>query len=110
MGTLNVYELLDAIRAIRAVCGCCESAANDLLGTIAEKMVERYGREESLRAVYLASDSDLNYDEFVDKVRQYREPIQGGDEAHDWEWVFYALLMITEPVYDEPVYDEEAER
>jgi hypothetical protein len=98
---------VDAVKALRTL--GAEELANELIGAVADELIDEYGLEQSLRVLHgvLHAMSDIeDYDEFINAVRQYRAPIQGDDEPADWEWVFYALLWLTEPEPKKEAYDE----
>ena len=108
-------EIIDAVTAMRALaiesperCSGIEDVANELLFEVAQILVD-YERTDALRVLHKLYRSELQYDEFVKMVLDYRQPIVGDDEPDDWELPFYGLLMLTEPVIMEPIpIDEEA--
>ena len=98
-------EILEAVKAMRALANesaeelgsRIEDVANELLFEVAQILVD-YERSDALRVLHKLYRSELQYDEFVSAVLEYRRAIVGDDEPDDWEYPFYAMLMITEPI------------
>ena len=107
-------EVLEAVRAMRALaiesaerCGGVEDVASELLFAVADALIDEYGRDGAMRT--LANLASIDCDEFVRLTIEYREPIIGEEAPNDWEYPFYGMLMLTEPVIMEPIpIDEEA--
>jgi len=96
-------EVLEAVRAMRALaiesaerCSGVEDIANELLFEVAQALIDEYGRDDAMRV--LADLNSVEYDEFISMTLEYREPIIGEETPDDWEYPFYAMLMMTEPV------------
>jgi len=114
-------EIVDVARALRSLCECRDEkldadelrgrindVASELLFEVAQILVD-YERSDALRVLHKLYRSELQYDEFVKMVLDYRQPIVGDEQPDDWEMPFYGLLMLTEPVIMEPIpIDEEA--
>jgi len=105
-------EIIDAVKAMRALAiesdnelgSRIEDVANELLFEVAQILVD-YERTDALRVLHKLYRSDLNYDDFVKTVLDYRRPIIGDDEPDDWEYPFYAMLHLTEPTIDKEERD-----
>jgi len=102
-------EVLDAVRTVRTLsayhwnnadteelCSAVSEIANELLFGASQSLIDEYGRDDAMRV--LADLHSVDYDEFVKLTLQYREPIVGDEPPDDWEYPFYAMLMLTEPV------------
>ena len=109
-----INEVLDAVKAMRALaiesaelCSGIEDVASELLFEVAQALIDEYGRDGAMSI--LADLHSVDYDEFVKLTLQYREPIVGDDEPADWEYPFYAMLMLTEPtINEEEARDEQS--
>jgi hypothetical protein len=97
--------IIDAVKAMRALAiesdelgSRIEDVANELLFEVAQILVD-YERTDALRVLHKLYRSDLSYDDFVKTVIDYRRTIIGDEEPDDWEYPYYGMLMLTEPVF-----------
>jgi hypothetical protein len=110
MGALA--DILEAVKAMRTIAAECpdergdrlEDVASELLFAVAESLIDENGFDGAMSTLHSLSD-EPEYDKFIDAVIEYRRPIVG-DEPDDWEYPFYAMLLLTEPTVDKEERDE----
>jgi hypothetical protein len=112
MGALA--DILEAVKAMRTIAAECpdergnrlEDVASELLFAVADSLIDENGFDGAMSILHSLSD-EPEYDKFIDAVIEYRRPIVGDDEPDDWEYPFYGMLLLTEPV---TINEEAAER
>jgi len=98
-------EIVEAVKSMRALAiesadglgRKIEEVANELLFEIAQLLVD-YERTDAMLVLHKLYCSEIAYEDFVKRVLDYRQPIVGDEQPDDWEYPFYAMLMLTEPV------------
>jgi hypothetical protein len=103
MGALA--DILEAVKAMRTIAtespeelgSRLEDVASELLFAVAEALIDENGFDGAMSILHSLSD-EPDYDKFIVAVIAYRRPIIGDDEPDDWEYPYYAMLLLTEPV------------
>jgi len=112
MGALA--DILEAVKAMRTIgaespAGLgsgLESVASELLFAVAESLIDENGFDGAMSILHSLSD-EPEYDKFIAAVLEYRRPIIGDEDPDEWEYPFYAMLMLTEPaIGEEEMCDE----